>query len=213
MARLEPVALAQAPAEIREMYQAVFGDRDPVAQPGTATGSPGDWWTVMARVPDLLATMTAQFGAFNSAKRELPEQFRELAIARAGFVTGSRFVFSQHSKVARAVGLSAEQVAAVPAWTVSDAFGADQRAVLAYVDDLVLQDGRVQDATFAALRAVLSEVAILELTIVAASYHLHGIVSRALRLEFDDVPEPVTEDPAPAGFRDEDLLVLLRGEG
>ncbi|MFM8906312.1 MAG: hypothetical protein ACKOIZ_01655, partial [Actinomycetota bacterium] len=26
--------------------QIVFGDRDPVAQPGTATGTPGDWWTV-----------------------------------------------------------------------------------------------------------------------------------------------------------------------
>ncbi len=29
-----------------------FGDRDPVAEPGTATGTPGDWWPVFALVPD-----------------------------------------------------------------------------------------------------------------------------------------------------------------
>ena len=31
----------------------LFGERDPVDEPGTATGSPGDWWTVTALVPDL----------------------------------------------------------------------------------------------------------------------------------------------------------------
>ena len=25
-------------------YNRLFGDRDPVAEPGTATGTPGDWW-------------------------------------------------------------------------------------------------------------------------------------------------------------------------
>jgi alkylhydroperoxidase family enzyme len=166
----------------------------------------------MALSPDLLGTLTAQFGAFNSAARELPEQLRELAIVRAGFVTGSQFVFSQHSKVARAVGLSKAEVEAVPAWATSDALGREQRAVLAYVDELVLQNGRVQDPTFDVLRSFLSDTAILELTIVAASYHLHAMVSRALKLEFDDVGERICEVPAPAGFEDSSLLALLRGD-
>ena len=34
------------------IYQMLFGDRDPVAEPGTATGSPGNWWTVFAQSPD-----------------------------------------------------------------------------------------------------------------------------------------------------------------
>jgi AhpD family alkylhydroperoxidase len=212
MARLRPVSRDEAGPEVREIYRAVFGDRDPVAEPGTDTGSPGDWWTVMALVPDLLANLSAQFGAFNSKQRELPAPLRELAILRAGFVTGCQFVFSQHSKVARAVGVRPEEVAAVPAWPASTELGAEQRAVLAYVDELVLQDGRVQDPTFEALRGFLSDAAILELTIVAATYHLHAIVSRALRLEFDDVAERVVEVPAPAGFREEDLLALLAGE-
>src|SRR3546814_4374458 len=34
-------------------YNRLFGERDPVAEPGTATGTPGDWWTVFALSPDI----------------------------------------------------------------------------------------------------------------------------------------------------------------
>lgn len=212
MPRLEPVPRRNAAPEVLATYDAVFDDRDPVSEPGTATGSPGDWWTTMAVVPEILAAFASQFALFNSPKRELPPTLRELAICRAGFVTGSRFVFSQHSKVARAVGLTPEEVEAVSAWGVSTVFDEVQRTVLAYVDELVLQKGRVQDATFAALRRHLSEPAVLELSVVAATYQLHATLCRALRLEFDDRPEDVTEVPGPPGYRDEDLLRLLAGE-
>ena len=36
------------------MYDFHFGARDPVAEPGTATGTPGDWWSVFALVPDVM---------------------------------------------------------------------------------------------------------------------------------------------------------------
>ena len=46
MPRLRQVPRAQAPEGIvQTMYDMLFGDRDPVAEPGTATGSPGDWWS------------------------------------------------------------------------------------------------------------------------------------------------------------------------
>ena len=212
MPRLGPVSRKEAPPEVQAVYEAVFGERDPVAEPGTATGSPGNWWTTMAVVPDILAAFSGQFALFNSPARDLAPTLRELAICRAGFVTGSRFVFSQHSKVARAVGLTQEQVEAVPAWAVSTVFSSTERCVLAYVDELLLQHGRVQDATFAALRDQLSEEAVLELSVVAATYQLHATLSRALRLEFDDYAEPLTEVPGPPGYRDEDLLRLLAGE-
>ena len=85
--------------------------------------------------------------------------------------------------------------------------------MLAYVDELVLQNGRVQDPTFDALRPLSCRTpAILELSIVAATYQLHATLSRALRLEFDDRPEPIVEVPGPPGYKDEDLLELLGGE-
>ena len=48
------------PKIVRRMYKILFGDRDPVAEPGTATGTPGDWWTVFALAPDIFQHETRQ---------------------------------------------------------------------------------------------------------------------------------------------------------
>ena len=46
------------------MYDRLFDDRDPVAEPGTATGTPGNWWTVFALVPDVLQHAVRGFGLY-----------------------------------------------------------------------------------------------------------------------------------------------------
>ena len=53
MPRLRQVPRAEAAPSVLPLYQLLFGDRDPVAEPGTATGTPGDWWPVFALVPDV----------------------------------------------------------------------------------------------------------------------------------------------------------------
>jgi alkylhydroperoxidase family enzyme len=125
---------------------------------------------------------------------------RELGQTRAGWARGSQFVFSQHCKSCRALGMSDEMIAAIPAWQVSDLFTAPQRAVLAYTDCLVLDGGRVADAVFDALHEHLSDEEILELTYITAMYDMHAVMTRALRLEFDDRDEPIVEIAAPEGF-------------
>ena len=46
MPRLKGVSKEDVGGTIAKYYQALFGDRDPVKEPGTATGTPGNWWTV-----------------------------------------------------------------------------------------------------------------------------------------------------------------------
>ena len=108
-------------------------------------------------------------------------------------------MFSQHCKVARDVGLTEEQVQAVPHWQVADCYSPVERAVLAYTDALALQHGRVPDGVFAVLTENLSERAIIELTYITGTYIMHAITTRALRLEFDDVADPTVEVPDPDG--------------
>jgi alkylhydroperoxidase family enzyme len=184
---------------VQQVYDLLFGGRDPVAEPGTATGTPGNWWTVFALVPDCFRHAVAGFAFYRSKARKLDPKLRELGQMRAGFLCESQFVFSQHCKAARDVGLSEEKIAAVPAWATATVFSPVERAVLAYTDELVLQLGRVQDATFAALSAALSDEEILELTYVTGLYFMHAVMTRALKLEYDDIPERVVEVPAPAG--------------
>ncbi|MEM1053333.1 MAG: carboxymuconolactone decarboxylase family protein [Pseudomonadota bacterium] len=184
---------------LKGLYTMLFGERDPVAEPGTATGTSGNWWTVFAQVPDAFKHTTEGFGFYRSSRRELSDQLRELGQTRAGYVVGSQFVYSQHMKAARFSGLTEEQVQAIADWNVATCFDAKERAVLAYTDGLVLQYGRVSDTLFDELKLHLSEVEIIELTYITCTYMMHAVMSRALRLEYDDVAERVVEVPAPDG--------------
>ena len=197
MPRLRQVPRAEAPADVQTVYDMLFHGRCPVAEPGTATGTPGNWWTVFALVPDCFRHAVAGFAFYRSAARKLSPQLRELGQTRAGFLRESQFVFSQHCKASRDVGISEAKIAAIPAWAAADVFTPAERAVLAYTDELVLQNGRVQDATFAQLRQHLRDEEILELSYITALYEMHALLSRALRLEYDDVPERIVEVAAP----------------
>ena len=101
----------------------LFGDRDPVAEPGTSTGSPGDWWTVFALVPDVFRHSVQGFGLYRSPNRLLDPVLRELGQTRAGWARGSQFVFSQHCKPMRGLGIAEEKIAAIPHWAAADCFG------------------------------------------------------------------------------------------
>jgi len=211
MPRLRQVRRKQAAPEVVRMYDLLFGDRDPVAEPGTATGTPGDWWTVFALVPDVFRHAVAGFALYQSPKRTLDPKLRELGQTRAGFARGSQFVFSQHCKSCRSVGLSEEKIAAIPTWGSSDAFSPEERAVLEYTDALVLDGGRVQDDTFRRLRAFLSDEEILELTYITCSYEMHATICRALRLEYDDVAERIREVAAPGAEQGIDIMGTISG--
>jgi alkylhydroperoxidase family enzyme len=192
----------------KRLYKMLFGERDPVKSPGTATGTPGNWWTVFALVPDCFDHAVAGFGLYRSPNRKLDPKLRELGQIRAGYGRQSQFVFSQHCKACRSVGVSDEQVAAIPHWQVATCFSPAERAVLAYTDALVLEGGRVSDGVFEALRKELSEEEILELTYVTCMYEMHATMSRALRLEYDDVAERVVEVPAPPAASQDVMAVV-----
>ena len=194
MTRIAPLPRADAPPEIVKRYDEVFGEgRDPVAEPGTPTGTPGDWWTTWARVPGILSA----FSAYSYRNAPLDPALRELAIIRTGYARQSQFVFSQHCKVGRKNGLTDEKIAAIPYWTVAEIFSPLERAILAYVDGQILEGGRVHDKVFEILKAHLSDEEILILTYLINAYALHATSTRALRLEYDNVPERIVEIPAP----------------
>ncbi len=188
------------------MYNLLFGDRDPVAEPGTATGTPGDWWTVFALSPDILHHSCQGFGLYRSPTRKLDPVLRELGQTRAGFNKGSQFVFSQHCKSLRGLKVPEEKIAAVPHWAVATCYDERERAVLAYADCLTLQNGRTPDAIFDTLRTFLSDEEILEFTYITCMYDMHAVMSRALRTEFDDRDEPIVEIAAPEDFSARDFL-------
>lgn len=192
MTRLDPVSRADNTDPLVEsMYALLFGDRDPAVEPGTSTGTPGDWWTAFANDPKVFEHAVQGFGVYRQVS--LDPLLREWAQARAGYATQSQFVYSQHCKALRGLDATEEQISSIPHWSAAECFAPDERLVLAYTDCLVYDLGRVPDALFDQLRQRFSDREILELTYVASLYMMHGVMSRALRTEWDDVDERVTE--------------------
>lgn len=210
MPRLREIPRAEVESKVvLSMYDRLFGDRDPVAEPGTATGTPGDWWTVFANSPDVMEHATRGFALYASPNRKVGPKLRELGQTRAGWLVGSQFVFSQHCKSCRALGYSEEKIEALKAWGVSDLFSPVERALLAYTDALVLGFGRVDEAVFDAMKEHLDDEAIMEFTYITMMYTMHAVISRALRLEFDDRDDPIVEVAAPEDYEPANLAAQI----
>jgi alkylhydroperoxidase family enzyme len=193
------------------MYDLLFGEGvDPVAdhKMGTKTGSEGDWWTTYALVPDILEHAVAGFVLYRSPERVLDGVLRELAQARIGWAVGSKFVYSQHVQALRGLHADPAKIAGIPGWQTSEAYTRVERAVLGYADAIAYDGGRVSDDLFAALREYLSDEAIFELTYVSAMYLQHAVITRALRLEWDDRPDPVEEVEPPEDFDAEHYMAV-----
>ncbi len=198
---------------VEKMYGLLFGDRDPVDEPGTATGTPGDWWTVFANDHAVFEHAVQGFGVYRGA--QLDPVLRELGQTRAGWLIGSQFVYSQHCKSLRGLGVSDDKIAAISVGAAAPVWSDLERLVLGYADCLVTGMGRVPDAIFDGLRAALPDDQLLELTYITTLYAQHAVMSKALRTEFDDVPERVVEVDAPDGFDARDIArdISLPDEG
>ncbi len=74
------------------IYERLFDGRDPVAQPGTAMGTPGNWWTVLAQAPHVLERFVLASRMYLGEKMALSPRLRELGQTRAGWLNGCQFV-------------------------------------------------------------------------------------------------------------------------
>ncbi len=194
------------------MYNLLFGDRDPVAEPGTATGTPGDWWTVFAGSPDALHHAVQGFAYYRNPARKLDPVLRELGQTRVSWVMETQFGYSQHCKSLRGLGVSEARIEAIPHWQVATCYDEKERTVLAYADCLSAQGGRTPDVLFDKLKSFLSDEEILEFTYITTLYVMHAIMNRALRLEFDDIDDRIVEIAAPENFAATDFLDTGRGD-
>ena len=211
MPRLRRVRRADLHPGAQPVFQMLFGDRDPIDEPGTPTGTPGDWWSTFALVPDVFDHALEGIALYRSPKRLLDPKLRELGQTRVGWCVGSRFVYSQHRKACRTVCLTDEQIDAIEAWETAECFDGAERAVLAYTDALSIQHGRVPDGVFDALQTHLTDEEILELTYIVGTYAMHGAMSRALRLEYDNVDDPIVEIASPEGGKLDPTPVVSQG--
>ena len=77
MPRIQQVSRPDLHPAAEIVFQLIFGDRDPTVEPGTDTGSPGDWWPTFALVPEVFDHAVAGLALYRSPERKLDPQLRD----------------------------------------------------------------------------------------------------------------------------------------
>lgn len=149
---------------------------------------------IPANVSRMLATASPPVfeavGAVGSAfinGSSLPPQLRELAILRVGYLSNAAYEVFQHEALARHVGMSDAQIAAIRAGNPDGVLDQAQQAVLAFVDDLV-KNVRASDETLAAVRNHLDDTQVVDLILVSGFYMLISRLLETTGVELDEAP-------------------------
>lgn len=108
---------------------------------------------------------------------------RELTIMRTAQISGSHYELAQHIPIARACGFTPAQLDGLDKWQQPGLFPDKERALLAYIDQVVGRNGNVDDAVFAELSRHFTPRDIVELTITATQYVTTGLLTRSLQIK------------------------------
>lgn len=107
---------------------------------------------------------------------------RELAIIRTAGIVGSEYELNQHFALANACKYPNEKISALPNWKTSSLFTDEERAMLAFVDEMA-QGGEVKDSTFETFSKFFTPKQIIEISVTVSSYYGNGLLTKALKIK------------------------------
>lgn len=113
-------------------------------------------------------------------------RMREVVILRVAHLQGSRYELAQHRGIARAAGLSDEQINAILDTDHPDAAGfSDTECTALDVTTELCTTHRLRDDTFAAAHAAFGDEALTELLMIISCYYGLALVLNAADLDVD----------------------------
>jgi alkylhydroperoxidase family enzyme len=175
--RIQPVSLADAEPETRELLDSLSTFRDDDVTVLNVFGT-------LARHPKLLKRWLV-FANHVLLKSTISGRDRELAILRAGWRCDAPYEWGQHVVIGRREGISDEEIARIaqgpdaPGWSAHDA------AILRAVDELH-DHATISDATFATLGERYDGQQLMDLVFAIGQYHLVSFALNAFGVERDD---------------------------
>ena len=114
----------------------------------------------------------------------LPRRETELVILRVATLAGNDYELTQHRRLGRRAGLSAEEVDRVAAGPDAAGWGPRERLLLRVADELHARHD-LADATWADLRAELDERESIELVMLVGHYTMLATTLTTLRVQPD----------------------------
>jgi 4-carboxymuconolactone decarboxylase len=169
--RIPPLAEADLDEQAREL----------LAQVGSPTFAV-NIFTTLVRHPGLFRKWLPFGGKLLAGK--LPPRDRELLILRTGWNTRADYEWHQHVGIARAAGVSDDEIERVregpdaPGWTPAE-------ALLLRAADELHDDACITDATWAGLAALYDERQLIELPMLVGHYHMVAFALNSLGVQIE----------------------------
>lgn len=131
----------------------------------------------------------SELGAALRFRTSLTDRVREITILTLAVLHRSSFEWYAHDAVARRIGMTGEEIAALRALEPAPSFDATERVVQRAVIRLV-EDGDLDDDAYAAAERALGTEGVVELIVLTGYYALLAVAMRVLR---SPLPEGVDE--------------------
>ncbi|MFA5712888.1 MAG: carboxymuconolactone decarboxylase family protein [Bacteroidales bacterium] len=119
------------------------------------------------------------------AKSELPSSLKELVKIRASQINKCAYCLEMHTLAARNRGEEEQRIYALSAWEESPHFSPQERAALAYTEEVTLisQNG-VREVTYNRLKELFSERQIAQLTILIGQINFWNRINVATKQNY-----------------------------
>ena len=132
-----------------------------------------------------LAQRWAVFGRYIVTESTLPARERELLILRTGWLCRSEYEWGQHVIIARASGLTDEEIERVKKGPDAGAWDEADAALLQAVDELH-DDTFISDATWQALLKSWDTRQLIDIIFTVGQYHTVSMALNTLGVQLDE---------------------------
>ena len=170
----------EVPGELTDAYDRVAALRN-----GAVSGP----YSVLLHSPEL-AEQAAALGQYVRWNSDLTPAQRETAIVTAARQLDARLIWGAHVRLAREAGVREEVIEAIGQRADLGELAEDEAVIVRYVREL-LHGNRVTNRAFEALRAVIGDRGIVDLTGLIGYYALVGFTLNAFEIEPAEGAEPL----------------------
>jgi alkylhydroperoxidase family enzyme len=138
----------------------------------------------MANHPKL-AEAWGPFAGYILRENTLPPRDRELLILRIGYLCGAEYEWGHHSRLAKQVGLTDEEILRVTQGPETAGWSSFERALLRAADELH-KNATISERTWAYLDARYDEKQLMDVVFTVGEYNLVSWALRSFRVPMEE---------------------------
>jgi len=138
-------------------------------------------YKALAHKPAILAVM-GPFVAAVQQPDEIDPRLKERIILRVSLLNRSAYCTHAHEQISAKMGFTPTEIAAMRDPGSAD-LRDDERAALAFAEELTVRPGDISDDVYRELERHFGESQIVEITMIAALYNMINRFNEALRLD------------------------------